>query len=365
MHWPRYSLRTVLFAVLGASLALGLWVESAERQRRAVADVERLHLAVLYDYQLDVSGRFVPGAKSAVPTTLLRLLGVDFFHRAVAIWMPGYCRIHDRDLQALRELPHVKSVLLPGARITDEGLKHFEELRELTYLNLGQTLVTDRGIDRLARLTSLRALSLDGTDVSQVGFNSLRCALPTCTIRWTPRTPPMSNEALGKFAMPGGRDFVSESARTLDKVEQVQFRDAVLALRDKKGHPLGSRLKAAQQLGRLRHVDGIPPLQDFIADVADKAAVRSACVQALSCIADQRVVPVLIATLRDPEAHVALAAHGQLRRIVPGGPKTHELLRADLTVDERNGLHQTWSAWWQQNGNSAELDWGSKRRQGN
>src|SRR5687768_4773908 len=79
-RWLRYSLRSLFVLVTLTSVMLGVWVNRAERQRRAVAAIRAAGGTVRYDYEQagaqaagPVDGQ-LPG-----PDWLCRLLSVDYF----------------------------------------------------------------------------------------------------------------------------------------------------------------------------------------------------------------------------------------------------------------------------------------------
>jgi len=346
----------MLLAIVFGGVALGLWVNSASRQRRAVEALEQRRLIVVYDFQSDANGRFVPDAQSSVPAGVLQMLDIHFFHRAVGVHWPT-CLIYDDDLEPLRSLPHLRFVHLRRTRVTDEGLAHLRDLHDLRRLDLGSTLITDQGIDDLAAFRKLELLSLKDANVTEEGFTRLQSALPNCEILWSQRSPPMSQEAIRFWATPQPpRDFVAESRRKLNETERTRLREAVEILQDKQ-HSLRKRRRAAVDLGKLRHVDGIAALQHVAEDGSDNVEVRPRCVRSLSLIADRRNVATLIGLLADDDGRVVYMAHYQIVKLARDGPNTRELLRFDLTVDERRELHGIWQAGGQEARESAELNW--------
>src|SRR5688572_13909033 len=70
-RWFQFALPTLLGLVTVLCVVLGLWVQRAERQRRAVAAIREMGAEVIYGYE--DAGYQLPG-----PEWLCRLLGVDY-----------------------------------------------------------------------------------------------------------------------------------------------------------------------------------------------------------------------------------------------------------------------------------------------
>jgi hypothetical protein len=122
-RWLQFGLATLLGLVTLVAIVLGFIVNPTERQRRAVAFVERMGGSVRYDDE----------AKTRAPAWLRNSVGEDFFRSVI-------------------------SVGLGGTRVSDEGLVH------------------------LNGLTELQSLEMDGTQVSDAGLAELRAGLPDCFI---------------------------------------------------------------------------------------------------------------------------------------------------------------------------------------
>jgi hypothetical protein len=113
----RYRLRTLLVVMVAFGVWLGLQVNTARRQRAAVAAVQRLGGTVYFEHQLkhDSRGRLV-----AVPEASVRY---PEWLRPVAerVFPPGVVSVRlrdmpatDRDLELLKSLPRVSSGGLNG-----------------------------------------------------------------------------------------------------------------------------------------------------------------------------------------------------------------------------------------------------------
>ena len=77
-------------------------------------------------------------------------------------------------LPLLAELPHVKTLVLTGAKIGDDDLKHLSGLKELEELALNNTQITDEGLSQLGELPRLKKLNLNETHIGDKGLARLR-----------------------------------------------------------------------------------------------------------------------------------------------------------------------------------------------
>jgi hypothetical protein len=189
-RWLRFSLRTLLLVVTLVAVALSVWVNQAERQRRAVAAIRAAGGWVKYDYERRplVTGTAVGFSVQSTPQSsfdgelpgpdwLCRLLGVDYF--ADVTWA---LRFDEIDVAILCALTSLERLDLSGTQVSDAGLAHLSGLTSLQVLNLDGTQVSDAGCVRLSGLTSLQELSLYDTQATDAGCERLQTALPNCTI---------------------------------------------------------------------------------------------------------------------------------------------------------------------------------------
>jgi hypothetical protein len=213
----RYSLRALLVATLLASATLGLWVNSAMKQRRAVEGILKAGGVIEYDHggqehDSPYFGRENRG-HSWSNDYFSRVVGVDFKDLSAwtvsndvtgEVWHPKTitdkdlvlikslarleglslrdASITDVGLENLKNLSNLKELELQGTRITDAGNDHLLGLNRLESLSLANTKVTDRGIERLGSLNQLEYLTLDGTAITREGVEQLRKSLPNCLI---------------------------------------------------------------------------------------------------------------------------------------------------------------------------------------
>ena len=80
----QFSIRSLLVLVVVVAIPCSWFAtasQQARKQREAVAEITNLHGVVFYDYQLDPSAGWIPGAKLPVPPWPRKLLGGDLFAR--------------------------------------------------------------------------------------------------------------------------------------------------------------------------------------------------------------------------------------------------------------------------------------------
>jgi hypothetical protein len=200
----QYSISTLMIVITLVSVVLALVVIPAERQRRAVAAIHKLGGAVWYDFEFDEGMTYtddgdwsdLPG-----PDWLCRILGMDYFADAVqveALDMTDAGLVHlegltnlqvlglpqatDAGLEHLAGMTSLQELNLVGRQVTDAGLVHLAGLTSLEYLNLSYTQVSDAGLVHLGGFTSLEKLYMGQTQVTSEGFDTLRRALPHCSV---------------------------------------------------------------------------------------------------------------------------------------------------------------------------------------
>lgn len=210
-HWKnifRFRLRTLLLAFSILSVWLGFHVHSTERQRDAVAAIQKYGGWVRYDFQYP-SGEFHwsdfnSKARSPVPRWLLDRLGFDFFHDVVQVSL-NYSEDSgkreenhnptDEALQHLPEFSNLRVLLLSDSQasdasmqylarlkkleclmmwdvtnVTDAGAAHLENLQNLNYIHLSSSQITDKTLIMFARMPKIRGLSLQFNDFSDEGL---------------------------------------------------------------------------------------------------------------------------------------------------------------------------------------------------
>jgi hypothetical protein len=158
------------------AVALGLWVNSAERQRRAVAAIRAAGGSVVYDWEAqEWHSTDLPG-----PDWLCRQLGVDYFDDVAAAGLSSDAG--DSDVAHLSQLTDVSFVVLQDTKVSDSSLAHLTRLTSLKVLWLDRSQVTDAGLAHLTGLKRLESLTLERTQVTDAGCERLQQALPNCKI---------------------------------------------------------------------------------------------------------------------------------------------------------------------------------------
>ena len=155
---------------------LGLHLQAAKRQRKAVETIRAAGGWVAYDYAWK-DGDWIKGGKSSVPQWLSTTLGEDAFHSVVAVHMAAmfhlaYDGSHshigpDPDAvissevwQAIENLPSTQWLSLNARTLSDEELRHLRGLRRLTELKMEAVPIDGSGLEHLASLANLQSLSL-------------------------------------------------------------------------------------------------------------------------------------------------------------------------------------------------------------
>lgn len=156
-RYLQFSLATLITGVTACCVWLAWQVELARRQKEAVLELHKLHVAVIY--RLPTSATDARGDRLAK-----RLLGAAYREPVEHV---GFGSAHDlfHDQQALRR-----------------ALAVLPRLRELRRLSLAGLPVTDNELDLLKALSDLTDLDVAYTDVTNAGVAELHRALPDCRI---------------------------------------------------------------------------------------------------------------------------------------------------------------------------------------
>ena len=133
-------------------VAVGWNAELARRQRVAVEWVRDYGGSVVYDHERPV---LYGPARMAEPKWLRDLIGVDFFHNVVAVWL-NHNEVDD---------------LAPVAT-----------LHSLTSLGISAAVNPDVDVSVLCALRQLKELHLHHTGIKQDRLKPVREALPACRI---------------------------------------------------------------------------------------------------------------------------------------------------------------------------------------
>jgi hypothetical protein len=177
-RWFQYSLRTLLLAMLLASIGMSwitIRVQRARRQKAAVEEIRKLGGEVTYDYEYPQPG---PGSSWRAPqppglAPLRNLLGEDFFTDVVEVTFHDGSRFTDADLACLQAFPRLTDLTLANANVTDAGLERVRGLSNLRKLCLRGNQFTDKSLTCLQGLTSLEELVLLNTQITDAGLQHI------------------------------------------------------------------------------------------------------------------------------------------------------------------------------------------------
>lgn len=178
----KFALRSVFLAIAALSFPLGLLVNSAHKQERAVVEVLRAGGKVayahqvsagpqdrhLYFYQIPLNARAAPPG----PEWLRRIVGDQYFIKVVAVWLPS--RPSERVLEYLQYLPHLIFVDAGSSEIANADVTLLSKAASIEELHLTSTPLTDDGIACLRPLSHVRILDLYGTHVTSAGIMALK-----------------------------------------------------------------------------------------------------------------------------------------------------------------------------------------------
>jgi len=230
-RWYRFSLRTVLVAMLAVCFTMGLFVYRARQARdhreRLAACQTAVHELETRVYNLESEHRSPrpatwlekllddPGdTEDPNDVIVVTYLGIhtseelggpiadDLLQYAsglthlerVRLWSTGVTDrglIYIRHIRGLTSLdiaggdvtdqgaellqPHtgLTSLDVSGTRLTDEGLEYLSGLEQMEELRLNYTAITDAGLEHLKHMTRMKTLDLSGTKISDAGLQYL------------------------------------------------------------------------------------------------------------------------------------------------------------------------------------------------
>lgn len=170
----QYSLRTLLVLMTATAIWLGIKVDQARRQQRAVEHIRACGGSVAYQAELpnQTSRRLAFSRSPLAPEWLRRFLGIDLIAHVREVRLYGPPKLHDADLAVLEALPGLEGLIISGDNITDDELAHLGNLHQLQELEIASPQVTNEGLTHLARLTELRYLGLH-CPITDDGFRKL------------------------------------------------------------------------------------------------------------------------------------------------------------------------------------------------
>jgi hypothetical protein len=157
-RWAQFSLGTLFISITVFCVWLAWRVELARRQREAINELHKLHVAVMYS---DLGSRRGESRESAFAS---RLLGMAYREPVEYVGL------------------HLAHELFHDPQRLEKALSLLPHLRGLKRLNLEAMPITDKELERVKPLTNLRKLNLSYTAVTDTGVAELRRALPHCEI---------------------------------------------------------------------------------------------------------------------------------------------------------------------------------------
>ncbi len=126
-RWFQYSLRSFLVLLTAPAVRLGVIVNRAHEQRKAVKAIEALGGTVVYDWELSSSSPidFDPDATPPGPAWLRRLGGDEFVQDVRVVHLAG------PEASALSAIPHLQRlrtlrILWPNFELTAETRAKFQ-----------------------------------------------------------------------------------------------------------------------------------------------------------------------------------------------------------------------------------------------
>jgi hypothetical protein len=180
-RWLSYSLRTMFVLVTVLCVWLGVYVNRAERQKRAVAWIKAHDGEVHYDYEYtqhptepsyfevkvdgsqlirgfeyDKNGEEI-SPQPPGPRWLRDLLGMDYFATVVDAEIRDV--ENEQDLPPIKDLPRLR--YLTVYRLPDVGWADIHRLSQLQSLNCECDRITDANLEQISHLVTLRKLVLD------------------------------------------------------------------------------------------------------------------------------------------------------------------------------------------------------------
>ncbi len=94
-----------------------------------------------------------------------------------------YSCIGREGIESLQKLRQLRTLWFNDNRLGDSGVACISQLTQLENLSLRIKDLTNKGLSSLSKLYNLRTLTLSSTNLTDDAINTLRLALPNCTIR--------------------------------------------------------------------------------------------------------------------------------------------------------------------------------------
>jgi len=133
----------------------------------------------------------------------------------------------------------------------------------------------------------------------------------------------------------------------LSAQEATELVELALRIVDRK-QPTPERKAAARRIGiHLPHKAAIPALLRIVRDSKDNEDVRYWALTALSQIADNSVITLLIDTLKDRAPNIRARADEQLKKLAGWkSPHSISVYRQDISAKELDLAVSSWRQWW-------------------
>ncbi len=237
----RISLRTLLIFVTLFCIVLGRITVTANQQREAKEELQRLGVSVMYEHEWQYPGKsrslasrlLEPLARYIDPNLVLPITvvrtryleapslkgGAEYTSSDVITPISKLPHLHELSLthtnvtnSDISQLTHLsdlgsldlhmtkmhegpkhgleqlrlKSLFLNRTRIDDESIVALRAMKTLEHLDLTRTKVTDSGLKHLDSLPNLKKLVLRRSLVTKEGFETFKKKHPTVSVDWEP-----------------------------------------------------------------------------------------------------------------------------------------------------------------------------------
>ena len=172
-RWFRFRLRTLLIVMTLFAVWCGNASYKAQRQKRALAALEKLDLRIHFDYQKQDAGGYSYKRQLPSPEWLSRLIGEDYFRDVVEVSTAFGGPISSEGMVHLAELPNIESLSLIDSKISDASFQYVQGLSEITTLILRDNEISDAGLSHLTGLKHLETLGLSKNRIEGDGLQFL------------------------------------------------------------------------------------------------------------------------------------------------------------------------------------------------
>ncbi|MFA6239951.1 MAG: hypothetical protein WC655_03435 [Candidatus Hydrogenedentales bacterium] len=98
----------------------------------------------------------------------------------------SYTVLTDKGLAELQTIPTLERLWMEGTAISDSGMAGFSSMPQITGIGLAKTRITDKALEALKENKRLKKIDITAcADLSDKAIQSLREALPNCTVETT------------------------------------------------------------------------------------------------------------------------------------------------------------------------------------